>query len=90
MTNVRDLIASYTNNEVSVNETDTSPTINNNNNNNVNSTETTHRLNNMLIAKILEDRIVEHCSKYQNEQSQDLMNDIQEDLQAVRLQILGR
>ena len=35
----------------------------------------------MLIAKILEDRIVEHCSKYQNEQSQDLMNEIQEDLQ---------
>ena len=89
MTSVRDLIASYTNNEVSVNETDTSPTINNNNNQ-VNSNETKHRLNNMLIAKILEDRIVEHCSKYQNEQSQDLMNDIQEDLQAVRLQILGR
>jgi hypothetical protein len=88
MTSVRDLIASYTNNEVSV-EADTSPTINNNNNN-VNSTETTHRLNNMLIAKILEDRIVEHCSKYQNEQSQDLMNEIQEDLNAVRLQILGR
>ena len=89
MTNVRDLIASYTNNEVSVNETDTSPTINNNNNN-VNSTETTHRLNNMLIAKILEDRIVEHCSKYQNEQSEDLMNEIQLDLRAVRIQILGR
>tara|TARA_B100000513_G_scaffold195134_1_gene125163 strand:- start:569 stop:835 length:267 start_codon:yes stop_codon:yes gene_type:complete len=88
MTSVRDLIASYTNNEVSVNETDTSPTINNNNN--VNSTETTHRLNNMLIAKILEDRIVEHCSKYQNEQSQDLMNEIQQDLNAVRIQILGR
>jgi hypothetical protein len=88
MSSVRDLIASYTNNEVSVNETDTSPTINNNNN--VNSTETTHRLNNMLIAKILEDRIVEHCSKYQNEQSQDLMNEIQEDLNAVRIQILGK
>ena len=89
MTNVRDLIASYTNNEVSVNETDASPTINNNNNQ-VNSNETTHRLDNMLIAKILEDRIVEHCSKYQNEQSQDLMNEIQQDLQAVRIQILGR
>jgi len=88
MTNVRDLIASYTNNEVLVNTTDTSPTINNNNNQ-VNTTETTHRLNNMLIAKILEDRIVEHCSKYQNEQSQDLMNEIQQDLQAVRIQILG-
>ena len=90
MTSVRDLIASYTNNEVSVNTTDTSITENTNNNNQVNSTDTTHRLNNMLIAKILEDRIVEHCSKYQNEQSQDLMNEIQEDLNAVRLQILGR
>ena len=89
MTTVRDLIASYTNNDVSVNETDTSPTINNNNNQ-VNTIETTHRLNNMLIAKILEDRIVEHCSKYQNEQSQDLMNEVQQDLQAVRIQILGR
>tara|TARA_B100001057_G_C22715653_1_gene897599 strand:- start:407 stop:676 length:270 start_codon:yes stop_codon:yes gene_type:complete len=89
MTSVRDLIASYTNNDVSVNETDTSPTVNTNDNT-VNTTETTHRLNNMLIAKILEDRIVEHCSKYQNEQSQDLMNEIQQDLQAVRIQILGR
>ena len=88
MTSVRDLIASYSN-EVSVNETDTSPTVNNNNNQ-VNSTDTTHRLNNMLIAKILEDRIVEHCSKYQNEQSQGLMNEIQQDLNAVRIQILGR
>ena len=61
MTSVRDLIASYSN-DVSVNETDTSPTVNNNDNT-VNTTETTHRLNNMLIAKILEDRIVEHCSK---------------------------
>ena len=82
-------IISLMNNEVSLNNGDTSIT-ENTNNNQVNSTETTHRLNNMLIAKILEDRIVEHCSKYQNEQSQDLMNDIQEDLQAVRLQILGR
>jgi len=88
MTSVRDLIASYSN-DVSVNETDTSPTVNNNDNT-VNTIETTHRLNNMLIAKILEDRIVEHCSKYQNEQSQDLMNEVQQDLQAVRIQILGR
>ena len=87
-TSVRDLIASYSN-DVSVNETDTSPTVNNNDNT-VNTIETTHRLNNMLIAKILEDRIVEHCSKYQNEQSQDLMNEVQQDLQAVRIQILGR
>ena len=82
-------IISLMNNEVSHNNGDTSIT-ENTNNNQVNSNETKHRLNNMLIAKILEDRIVEHCSKYQNEQSQDLMNDIQEDLQAVRLQILGR
>ena len=82
-------IISLMNNEVSLNNGDTSIT-ENTNNNQVNSNETKHRLNNMLIAKILEDRIVEHCSKYQNEQSQDLMNDIQEDLQAVRLQILGR
>jgi hypothetical protein len=82
-------IISLINNEVSLNNGDTSIT-ENTNNNQVNSNETKHRLNNMLIAKILEDRIVEHCSKYQNEQSQDLMNDIQEDLQAVRLQILGR
>ena len=82
-------IISLMNNEVSLNNGDTSIT-ENTNNNEVNSMETRHRLNNMLIAKILEDRIVEHCSKYQNEQSQDLMNDIQQDLQAVRLQILGR
>ena len=82
-------IISLINNEVSLNNGDTSIT-ENTNNNQVNSNETKHRLNNMLIAKILEDRIVEHCSKYQNEQSQDLMNDIQEDLQAVRIQILGR
>ena len=82
-------IISLMNNEVSLNNGDTSIT-ENTNNNQVNSNETKHRLNNMLIAKILEDRIVEHCSKYQNAQSQDLMNDIQEDLQAVRLQILGR
>ena len=82
-------IISLMNNEVSLNNGDTSIT-ENTNNNQVNSNETKHRLNNMLIAKILEDRIVEHCSKYQNEQSQDLMNDIQQDLQAVRLQILGR
>lgn len=88
MTRVRDII-SLMNNEVSLNNGDTSIT-ENTNNNEVNSNETKHRLNNMLIAKILEDRIVEHCSKYQNEQSQDLMNDIQQDLQAVRLQILGR
>lgn len=88
MTRVSEII-SLMNNEVSLNNGDTSIT-ENTNNNQVNSNETKHRLNNMLIAKILEDRIVEHCSKYQNEQSQDLMNDIQEDLQAVRLQILGR
>ena len=88
MTRVSEII-SLMNNEVSLNNGDTSIT-ESTNNNEVNSNETKHRLNNMLIAKILEDRIVEHCSKYQNEQSQDLMNDIQEDLQAVRLQILGR
>ena len=88
MTRVRDIV-NLMNNEVSLNNGDTSIT-ENTNNNEVNSMETKHRLNNMLIAKILEDRIVEHCSKYQNEQSQDLMNDIQQDLQAVRLQILGR
>mgnify|MGYP003109336526 CR=1 FL=1 len=88
MTRVRDIV-NLMNNEVSLNNGDTSIT-ENTNNNEVNSMETRHRLNNMLIAKILEDRIVEHCSKYQNEQSQDLMNDIQQDLQAVRLQILGR
>jgi hypothetical protein len=88
MTRVSEII-SLINNEVSLNNGDTSIT-ENTNNNQVNSNETKHRLNNMLIAKILEDRIVEHCSKYQNEQSQDLMNDIQEDLNAVRLQILGR
>ena len=82
-------IISLMNNEVSLNNGDTSIT-ENTNNNQVNSNETKHRLNNMLIAKILEDRIVEHCSKYQNEQSQDLMNEIQQDLQAVRIQILGR
>ena len=88
MTRVSEII-SLMNNEVSLNNGDTSIT-ESSNNNEVNSNETKHRLNNMLIAKILEDRIVEHCSKYQNEQSEDLMNEIQLDLRAVRIQILGR
>ena len=58
-------------------------------NNNVSTNDRTIRLNNAMIAKLLEDRIIEHCRKYNNEQSQDLMNDIQEDLHDVRLQIFG-
>ena len=61
----------------------------NNNQNDVSTNDRTIRLNNAMIAKLLEDRIIEHCRKYNNEQSQDLMNDIQKDLHDVRLQIFG-
>ena len=61
----------------------------NNNQNNVSTNDRTVRLNNAMISKLLEDRIIEHCRKYNNEQSQDLMNDIQKDLHDVRLQIFG-
>ena len=46
------------------------------------------RLNNALVAKVLEDIIVEHCSNYNNEQSQALMNDVQSALNQVRISIL--
>lgn len=46
------------------------------------------RLNNALVAKVLEDIIVEHCSNYNNEQSQELMNDVQRALHQVRISIL--
>tara|TARA_A100001391_G_scaffold187734_1_gene157854 strand:- start:905 stop:1165 length:261 start_codon:yes stop_codon:yes gene_type:complete len=46
------------------------------------------RLNNALVAKVLEDIIVEHCSNYNNEQSQELMNDVQNALHQVRISIL--
>jgi hypothetical protein len=46
------------------------------------------RLNNALVAKVLEDIIVEHCSNYNNEQSQALMNDVQSALHQVRISIL--
>ena len=48
----------------------------------------THHLNNALVAKVLEDIIVEHCSNYNNEQSQALMNDVQSALHQVRISIL--
>ena len=46
------------------------------------------RLNNALVAKVLEDIIVEHCSNYNNEQSNELMNDVQRALHQVRISIL--
>ena len=46
------------------------------------------RLNNALVAKVLEDIIVEHCSNYNNEQSHELMNDVQRALHQVRISIL--
>ena len=45
-------------------------------------------LNNALVAKVLEDIIVEHCANYNNEQSQALMNDVQSALNQVRISIL--
>ena len=46
------------------------------------------RLNNALVAKVLEDIIVEHCCNYNNEQSNELMNDVQRALHQVRISIL--
>ena len=46
------------------------------------------RLNNALVAKVLEDIIVEHCANYDNEQSEQLMNDVQTALNSVRISIL--
>tara|TARA_R100001163_G_C4864179_1_gene69063 strand:+ start:189 stop:446 length:258 start_codon:yes stop_codon:yes gene_type:complete len=46
------------------------------------------RLNNALVSKVLEDIIVEHCANYNNEQSQQLMNDVQSALNQVRISII--
>ena len=89
MTTFNQLIQQYS---TEVSNLDTSVNNNvstNNNQNDVSTNDRTIRLNNAMIAKLLEDRIIEHCRKYNNEQSQDLMNDIQEDLHDVRLQIFG-
>jgi hypothetical protein len=94
MSSVRDLIASYTNNEVSVNETDTSPTINNNNNQ-VNTEQVRFRLNNELLAKKLDDAIMEHIAKFRdangqpNEQALDLLNEVNRHIQEIRATIFG-
>ena len=45
-------------------------------------------MNNALVAKVLEDIIVEHCSNYNNEQSEQLMNDVQSALNQVRISII--
>ena len=89
MTTFNQLIQQYS---TEVSNLDTSVNNNvstNNDQNNVSTNDRTIRLNNAMIAKLLEDRIIEHCRKYNNEQSQDLMNDIQKDLHDVRLQIFG-
>lgn len=89
MTTFNQLIQQYTS-EVSNLDTSLNNNVSTNNNqNNVSTNDRTIRLNNAMIAKLLEDRIIEHCRKYNNEQSQDLMNDIQKDLHDVRLQIFG-
>tara|TARA_R100000388_G_scaffold84470_1_gene63513 strand:+ start:171 stop:446 length:276 start_codon:yes stop_codon:yes gene_type:complete len=89
MTTFNQLIQQYS---TEVSNLDTSVNNNvstNNNQNDVSTNDRTIRLNNAMIAKLLEDRIIEHCRKYNNEQSQDLMNDIQKDLHDVRIQIFG-
>ena len=89
MTTFNQLIQQYTS-EVSNLDTSLNNNVSTNNNqNNVSTNDRTIRLNNAMIAKLLEDRIIEHCRKYNNEQSQDLMNDIQKDLHDVRIQIFG-
>ena len=89
MTTFNQLIQQYTS-EVSNLDTSLNNNVSTNNNqNNVSTNDRTVRLNNAMISKLLEDRIIEHCRKYNNEQSQDLMNDIQKDLHDVRLQIFG-
>ena len=89
MTTFNQLIQQYTS-EVSNLDTSLNNNVSTNNNqNNVSTNDRTVRLNNAMIAKLLEDRIIEHCRKYNNEQSQDLMNDIQKDLHDVRIQIFG-
>ena len=89
MTTFNQLIQQYTS-EVSNLDTSLNNNVSTNNNqNNVSTNDRTIRLNNAMIAKLLEDRIIEHCRKYNNEQSQDLMNDIHKDLHDVRIQIFG-
>ena len=56
--------------------------------NNVREPHSQLRLNNALVAKVLEDIIVEHWANYNNEQSQALMNDVQSALNQVRISIL--
>lgn len=46
------------------------------------------RINNSLVAKVLEDIIVEHCANYDNEQSRQLMNECQTALNQVRISII--
>ena len=46
------------------------------------------KLNNALVAKVLEDIIVEHCSKFNNQQSNELMSEVSNALNQVRLYIL--
>lgn len=55
---------------------------------NVSEPHSIKRLNNALVAKILEDIIVEHCANYDNEQSEQLMNDVQTALNSVRISII--
>ena len=55
---------------------------------NVSEPHSIKRLNNALVAKVLEDIIVEHCSNYNNEQSEQLMNDVQSALNQVRISII--
>ncbi len=89
MTTFNELIQQYS---TEVSNLDTSVNNNvstNNNQNSVSSNDRTLRLNHALIHMLLETRIIEHCAKYNNEQSQDLMNDVQKDLEDVRLQIFG-
>ena len=47
------------------------------------------RLNNALVAKVLEDIIVEHCNKYQHtDQAKELWSEVENALAHVRIHIV--
>tara|TARA_R100000231_G_scaffold103427_1_gene76759 strand:- start:15 stop:293 length:279 start_codon:yes stop_codon:yes gene_type:complete len=45
-------------------------------------------LNNALVAKVLEDIIVVHCNKYDNDQAKELWNEVEQAIAQVRIHIV--
>ena len=45
-------------------------------------------LNNALVAKVLEDMIVVHCNKYNNDQAKELWSEVEQAIAQVRIHIV--